>query len=237
MHLGLIDRLVSINRPNMHVLASQLLFSSFGLLLYRLGNLICRWIFVQAKDASAGFGPQAQPGSASTPRTCTRFGTGVLPIITQSLLSATPLAAPMSDSDQPASAATQGLPQSTTLQSDATNMQKSSVQSDSTGEQATPFQSTEALSQSMGQLQKGTASQSMGNDEGSVDNAAGGGDMEDAQSLGDSASEQHVWGASVAQSRGRDLPAADDHVRAVPLQALRKQRGAERAVTPRTLHK
>lgn len=144
----------------------------------------------------------------------------------------------MSDSDQPASATTLPLPQSTTLLSDGTNMHRPSVQPDSTGEQATtPSQSTEALSQSVGKPQREMASQSMGSEEISIDNAAGGGDMEDAESLDDGASEQHVWGASLAQSHGRGLPAANDHVRAVPSQALRKQRGAERAVTPSTLHK
>lgn len=143
----------------------------------------------------------------------------------------------MSDSDQPASATTLPLPQSTTLLSDGTNMHRPCVQPDSTGEQATPSQSTEAHSQSMAKPQREMASQSMGSGEISIDNAAGGGNMEDAQSLDDSASEQHVWGASLAQSHGTGLLAADDHVRAVPSQALRKQRTAERAVTPRTLHK
>lgn len=191
---------------------------------------------MQAKDASVAFGPQLHPGSAIPPRTCTRFGTGVLPIITRSLLSATPMPAPSSDSDQPASATTQGLPHSTTLLSHGTNMHNSSGQSDSTGEQLTPLQSAEALSQSMGKPEREMASQSMGSGEISIDHAAGGEDVEDDQSLDDSASEQHVWGASLAQSHGTGLPAADVHERAIPLQSLRKQR-AERAVTPRTLHK
>lgn len=227
----------------MHCLASQSLHStySFSLLIYRLGNLTCDRVHVQAKDTSAALGDQLQSASAIPPWTSTRFGTGVLPIITHSLLSATPMPAPKSDSVQPASAsasaATRGLPQSTALQSDGTDMHRPPVQSDSTGEQATTSQSMEALSQSMGKPQRGTASQSMGSHEISIDNAATGEDMEDAQSLDDSASEQHVWGASLAQSHGTGLPTADDHVRAKPLQPLRRQRDAQRAVTPRTQHK
>lgn len=203
-------------------------------LIVRLGNNDCS--SVQARDVNAGSGPPPPPPGSNTPqRICTRFGTGVLPIVTQSLLAAT--LNPTSESDQPASATNPGLPESTTVQPYGTDMHGSPVQSEVTGEQPSPSQSTEPGSQSVGKVQWEAISQSMGNSELTVDYAAIGVDLADAHPVDGSASQQHVWGATLSQSHGTSSEAADDHMRTMSLQSTRKKRGAERAVTPQTLHK
>ena len=192
---------------------------------------------VQAKDANTGTEPLPQSGGIVPPRACTRFGTGVLPIVTQSLMSTMPMPAATSGSDHPISATHLGLPQSPALQPCGTDMHRSSVPSEDAGEQPTPPQSTEAGSQPMGKVQWEVASQPMETSEPSVDSAAIAVDLADAQPADGSTSEQHVWGATLTQSHGRGSEAADDCMRAMSLQSTKKKRGAERAVTPRTLHK
>ena len=194
-----------------------------------------RYYVVQAKDASTGGEPPPQPDSVTPPRTCTRFGTGVLPIVTQSLMSSMPVLT--TGSDQPVSATNPGMSQSTTLQPFGRDVHRSPLQSEDTGQQPHPSQSTEAGSQSLGKVQFEAASQSMENSKLTVDNAAMAVGLADAQLVDGSALEQHVWGAMLTQSHETRLVAADDRMKAMPLLSTKKKHGAERAVTPQTLHK
>ena len=192
---------------------------------------------VQAKDANTGPEPAPQPGSTTLPRTCTRFGTGVLPIVTQSLMSTMPRPVLTSGSDHLVTAVNSGLPQSIVLQPYGTDMHRTPVQSEDVEGQPGPSQSTKSGSQSMGKVPWEVASQPMENSKPSVDSAAIAVDLADAQPADGSALEQHVWGATLTQSHGRGSEAADACMRAMSLQSTKKKRGAERAVTPRTLHK
>ena len=201
-------------------------------LIARLGNNNC--LRAQAKDPNTGTGSWPRPGS-TRPRACTRFGTGVLPIVTRSLLAVT--LNPTSQSDQPISSTNPGLPQSTVLQPYSTETHRSPVQSEATGEHPTPSQSTDPGSQSVGKVQWEAVSHQVGDGELTADNAAIEVDLADAQPLDGNASEQHVWGAMLTQSHGTVSETAEDRIRTMSSQSTRKKRGAERAVTPRTLNK
>ena len=206
-------------------------------LIARLDNNTCQCGIVQAMDANTGTEPPPQLGSTTPPRTCTRFGTGVLPIVTQSLMSPMPMPALTSAPDEPVSATSPGLPQSLTWQPYGKHMHGSSVQSEDTGEQPTLPQSTEPGFQVEGKVQWEAASHSMGSPDSTIDNAAIALDSTDAQPKDGSALEQHVWGAMLTHSHDTVSQAADDRRRTMSSQLTRKKRGAERAVTPRILHK
>ena len=191
---------------------------------------------MQANDADAGEGPSPHPGSNPL-RTSTRFGTGVLPIITHSLMSTSPSATLTSGSGQPDSATTPSLPRSTTLQSSGADLHRPPVQPEGT-EQPTPSQSMGMVSQSTGKAQGEMASQSMGSRELTMDDATI--EVETPaveQQTEGSASEQHVWGATLTRSHGPGLQAADDSMRALSSRATKKKRDTDCVVTPRTLQK
>ena len=201
-------------------------------LIAKPSNNTCQCGIIQAMDANTGTEPPPQLGSTTPPRTCTRFGTGVLPIVTQSLMSTMPRPALASAPDEPVSATDPGLPQSPTWQPYGKHMHGSSVQSEDTG-----LQSTEPGFQVEGKVRCEAASHSMGSPDPTIDNAAIALDSTDAQPKDGSALEQHVWGAMLTHSHDTVSQAADDRMRTMSLQLTRKKRGAERAVTPRILHK
>lgn len=175
---------------------------------------------LQAAGAKAGRSPSVPTGSVTVPKSpCTRFGTGALPIVTQSLLSTLPNAALPASSQLP-TVASPALP---TVASPAGSPQPVASQSEGTDLPTADEPEGTSLP---------TAAHPMGNRL----PATGEEDLV-AQRADDDVPERHVWGATLTRSQGHlVMESSDDSATVVPMRSGRR-RGAGRAVTPQTLHK
>ena len=167
---------------------------------------------LQAAGANADRSPSVPTGSVPVPRSpCTRFGTGALPIVTESLLSTLPDAALAVNSELPAVASPAGSPQP--------------VASQSEGADVPPVGELQGTSLPATALPMSSSLPATGEEACIAEQADG------------DAPERHVWGATLTRSQAHlVMESSDDSATVVPTRSGRR-RDAGRAVTPQTLHK